>query len=171
VGGVANAVVKLEGDFPKTDGSATDKYVLDQIRCEFSPHVLLLPQGATLTILNSEAMLHNVRAFDEKINMLFNDAMPKKGQVIKKKFDEPGRLIFRCGVHSWMHALVIVQEHPYYAVTSETGDFKISGISDGTYTLSVWHEVLGELRQEVSPESTFPILTYPSRSTDEIPVG
>lgn len=65
-----------------------------------------------------------------------------------------------------MHTPVIVQEHPYYAVTNEVGDFKIPWIPEGIYTLSVWHEVLGELRQEVSPESTFPILTYPSQSTD-----
>ena len=83
-GGVANAVVKLEGDFPPAAPAPGQKFILDQVHCEFSPHVLLIPAGAELSILNSEAMLHNVRAFDESARMLFNVAMPKKGQVLKK---------------------------------------------------------------------------------------
>ena len=90
-GGVANAVVKVEGA-PGDGGDGSPQslmlenrpHILDQINCEFSPHVLLIPAGAELSILNSEAMLHNVRAFDESARMLFNVAMPKKGQVLKK---------------------------------------------------------------------------------------
>lgn len=160
-GGVANAVVKLEGNFPKAETTPADNHILDQIQCEFSPHVLLLPQGSTLSILNSEAMLHNVRAFDEKIEMLFNDAMPKKGQILKKRFKEPGRFIFRCGVHHWMHALVIVQEHPFYALTNEEGRFKLSGIPEGDYELSVWHESLGELRRKINPQEFSVEISFP----------
>ncbi|MBI2167783.1 MAG: hypothetical protein HYU34_06075 [Candidatus Omnitrophica bacterium] len=98
-GFVANAVVKLEGVFPEPEKFPLREFTLNQIGCEFSPHVLLVPQGGEVTILNSEAMLHNVRAFNEQTEMLFNDAMPKKGQVLKKRFDEPGRVILRCGIH------------------------------------------------------------------------
>lgn len=148
-GSVANAVVKLEGNLPGPIRPPADEFVLDQTHCEFSPHILLVPKGATVQIKNSEAMLHNVRAFNEKAEMLFNVAMPKKGQVLKKHFDEPGRVIVRCGVHPWMHAIVIVQEHPYYALTDETGSFKIEGIPEGTYRISVWHESLGILERTI----------------------
>lgn len=163
-GFIANAVVQLEGFFPSTKSLPLNgNFVLDQIGCEFSPHILLLPQGATLSILNSEEMLHNVRAFNERIEMLFNDAMPKKGQVLKKRFDEPGRIVLRCGIHHWMHAIAVVQEHPYYAVTDEKGDFKIEGIPEGSYTLSVWHESLGELQAKVGPGTGLLTLTYQSK--------
>lgn len=172
-GFVANAVVKLEGILPAQRGQSpleetvpSPAYVFDQINCEFAPHVLLLPQGAALSILNSEAMLHNVRAFNEDTEMLFNDAMPKKGQVLKKRFNEPGRIILRCGIHHWMHAIAVVQEHPFYAITDSNGHFKIEGIPEGTYTLSVWHETLGELKTEVNPAAHEAILTYP-RQTNE----
>lgn len=162
-GWVANAVVKLEGNLPLEEDSLKEKdYTLDQINCEFSPHILLIPKGATVSILNSEAILHNVRAFDEKAEMLFNDAMPKKGQVLKKRFDDAGRFVFRCGVHHWMHAFVIVKEHPFYALTDETGSFKIKNIPEGMYTLTVWHEELGEIKAEVSPETKSLLLTYHS---------
>ncbi len=161
-GWVANAVVKLDGNFPTgRNGAVRRDFLLDQIGCEFSPHLLLLPQGAALKILNSEAMLHNVRAFNERVEMLFNDAMPKKGQVLKKRFDEPGRFVVRCGIHHWMHAILVVTEHPFYAVTDAEGHFKIEGIPDGTYPLSVWHELLGELKLRVGPGSTPLTVTYP----------
>ena len=169
-GGVGNVVVWVEGipvtDFSPQKGSDPKKgpdpfsYVLDQIHCEFKPHIQLIPKGTTLSILNSDGFLHNVRAFDETALMLFNDAMPKKGQVLRKRFDKPGRILVRCGVHNWMHALVIVQDHPYYALTDENGAFKISGIPEGTYTIRAWHESLGELRAETNPEKNSIVLTY-----------
>ncbi len=163
-GGVANAVVQLEGDFSTLrEMPLQGDFVLDQIDCEFKPHLALVPQGAAVSILNSDGFLHNVRAFDEKAEMLFNDAMPKKGQVLKKRFDRPGRIIVRCGLHHWMHAFVIVQEHPFYAVTNEKGYFKISSIPQGTYTLRVWHEELGEAEKEINSQTNSLILTYSSR--------
>lgn len=160
-GFVANAVVKIVGEFPEVKiVPKTKQFTLDQTACEFSPHVLLIPQGTELSILNSDDMLHNVRAFDEETEMLFNDAMPKKGQVLKKRFEKPGRLIFRCGVHHWMHAVVVVQEHPYFALTDERGHFKMEGIPEGTYKVSVWHESLGEIQAEAGPQTGFLTLTY-----------
>ena len=161
-GFVANAVVKIEGPFVVAQVLPEGNWTLDQVGCEFKPHVLLLPQGASVSILNSDGFLHNVRAFDEKAEMLFNDAMPKKDQVLKKWLGQPGRYILRCGIHPWMHALVMVTEHPYYALTDESGHFKIEGIPEGSYTLSVWHEELGEMKTKVNQESSSVILTYPA---------
>lgn len=153
-GGLANAVVKLEGAFPDSKNLPREgNFVLNQLQCEFVPHVLLIPDFETLLVLNSDGFLHNVRAFDENARMLFNDAMPKKGQVLKKRLKAPGRYILRCGVHPWMHALVIAQEHPYYALTDETGHFKIEGVPEGHYRLTVWHESLGEIKVRVNPNT------------------
>ena len=63
-----------------------------------------------------------------------------------------------------MHALLVATEHPYYALTDESGHFKIEGIPEGNYTLSVWHESLGELKTEVGPDARFTELTYPSEA-------
>ena len=163
-GGVANAVIQLEGDFSTLrERPLEGDFVLDQIDCEFKPHLALVPQGTTVSILNSDGFLHNVRAFDEKAEMLFNDAMPKKGQVLKKRLDRPGRIIVRCGLHHWMHAIVVVQEHSFYAVTDEQGHFKISGIPEGSYKLKAWHEELGEIEKEIDSQTNSLILTYPSK--------
>lgn len=162
-GGLANAVVYVADDMaPSGWKNRAQSYVLDQVRCEFSPHVLLLPPKATLTILNSEDMLHNVRAFDEKAQMLFNDAMPIKGQILKKRFREPGRLVVRCGVHPWMHAIVIVQKHPHYALTDQSGHFHLGSLPGSTVRLHIWHELLGDTTAGAQAGEPFTMVTYPS---------
>jgi hypothetical protein len=43
-----------------------------------------------------------------------------------------------------------VAEHPYYAVTSEEGEFVFEKVPPGKYTLQVWQETLGMVNQEVT---------------------
>ena len=81
--------------------------------------------GAEISILNSEAMLPNVRTFNEKAEMLFNVAMPKKGAGFEEALRPAGHYVIRCGVHPWMYAIVVVREHPCYALTDGAGSFKI----------------------------------------------
>jgi hypothetical protein len=45
---------------------------------------------------------------------------------------------------------VIVQEHPYYAVTDGNGKFSLGDVPPGEYTLRIWHEILGEKRQPIT---------------------
>ena len=49
-----------------------------------------------------------------------------------------------------MEAWIVVAEHPYYAVSDEKGEFKLTDVPPGTYTLHLWHESLGELEQQVT---------------------
>ncbi|MBI4398594.1 MAG: hypothetical protein HY586_05665 [Candidatus Omnitrophica bacterium] len=161
-GNVANAVIELKG-VPEDSfrGVEAKEFTLDQNHCEFLPHALIIPKGGILSILNSENVLHNVRVFDEKSLMLFNVATPAGSAPLKKQFNESGRFLIRCGLHHWMHALVIVQGHPFYALTDESGHFKISGVPDGNYTLTVWHEALGELAIPVDSKNSNIRAVYP----------
>jgi hypothetical protein len=49
-----------------------------------------------------------------------------------------------------MRGWVVVAEHPYYAVTSEEGEFIFEKVPPGKYTLQIWQEVLGVVTQEVT---------------------
>ena len=64
-------------------------------------------------------------------------------------FTEPEIIEAVCDVHGWMKAYIHVVEHPYYAITSENGEFHLDGIPPGKHTMSVWHETLGEQTLEV----------------------
>src|SRR4051812_25556152 len=59
--GVKNAVIWL-ADLPEPNSFKPPKEKLDQQGCQFSPHVLVAPVGATVDVINSDKALHNVRA-------------------------------------------------------------------------------------------------------------
>ena len=39
---------------------------------------------------------------------------------------------------------------PYFAVTDESGSFKLDNVPAGSYTVEVWHEKLGKSTQKVT---------------------
>lgn len=117
-----------------------EKVVLDQTGCQYTPHVRPVMVGQTFEILNSDDTLHNVKASPSE-NDAFNEGMPVKGMTLEKKFRRPEMgIAVRCDVHPWMSSWVHVMEHPFYAVTGEKGTFEITGLPDGEYEVSVWHE-------------------------------
>jgi hypothetical protein len=52
-----------------------------------------------------------------------------------------------------MQAYVYVGDNPYNAVTGADGRYVIDGIPPGTYTVRVWHELLGNIDRSVTVES------------------
>jgi hypothetical protein len=50
-------------------------------------------------------------------------------------------------------------DHPFFAVTDENGEFSISGLPAGSYTLAVWHERLGTQTQHVRVDGIKPVAT------------
>src|SRR3989338_6465490 len=116
---------------------------LDQKDYLFDPHVVVLPAAASLKILNSDGLAHDVRAFNEDSKMLFRyDVDP--GKSVEALFEKPGNCVLRCGLHHWMHAFVIVVSSPHYAVTDAHGGFRIEYVPPGNYAVRIWHEILGE---------------------------
>ncbi len=145
-GEVKNAVIQI-ADLKRAD-SVPKEAVLDQVQCEYVPHVLAIPVGATVKIKNSDGILHNVHTFSEK-NTPFNRAQPKYLKEISEKFSKPEVVSVRCDVHAWMSGWIVVTESPFYDVTSADGSFKLESVPVGKYTLEVWHETLGKTTQSV----------------------
>lgn len=145
--GIKNVVVTLEGIAEgKKFGSKTA--TLDQRNCVYAPHVLVVPVGGQLSLLNGDGVMHNVHAYSLK-NTPFNESIPAAKKSVKTlPFSEVVKM--GCDVHKWMGAWVIVVENPYYAITDESGGFKIEDIPAGKYKLRAWHETLGKVEQEVT---------------------
>ena len=126
--------VKYAGKVPEA------QVVLDQNGCTYSPHVQGMMVGQELLIKNSDATLHNIHGLP-KLNPEFNFAMPK---VVKEKAIKIAKaenfIKIKCDVHSWMKAYVSVFDHPYFAVTDDSGHFQIDSIPPGTYEVIAWQE-------------------------------
>lgn len=142
--GLANVLVFVKSGLEKKDYPApTETPVLDQAGCEYMPYVMGIRANQKFLIKNSDPTLHNVHATPKAGggNPEFNFAQPVKGMTTEKSFAAPEVAIrFKCDVHPWMFAYVGVFDHPFFAVTDKDGNFKISGLPNGKYTIEAWHQ-------------------------------
>jgi plastocyanin len=148
--GLANVLVYIkEGAAPKA--APAEAVLLDQTKCEYQPYVMGMQAGQKIKVRNSDPTLHNVNA-QPKINKGFNIGQPVKGMIAEKSFDKAEEEFIRikCDVHPWMFAYVSVLDHPYFAVTDKDGNFKITGVPAGKYTLGFRHPKCGAKTQEVT---------------------
>jgi hypothetical protein len=146
-GGVANTIVYLKDI---ASGKAMDlpeqRRHLDQKRCHYVPHILLVPQGATLQMESSDATLHTIHMEGAAT---FNLPFPFTHQITSRTMSTPGLVQLRCnGGHVWMNAEMMVVRHPYYAVTDESGQFEFTDVPPGTYQIVAWHEGWGREGKE-----------------------
>jgi plastocyanin len=147
-GNLANAVVTIT-DIKSGKKIDAKKVTLDQKNCEYQPHVLAFPAGSTVEILNPDGILHNVHSYS-KVNSPFNMAQPKFKKNLDVKIDKPEAIEIKCDVHGWMHGWLVATESPYVAVTDNSGNFKLTDVPAGNYTVEVWHEQLGKNTQKVT---------------------
>lgn len=141
----------IEGlEFP----TPSDAVVLDQDGCIYHPHVMGLSTGQTLTVHNSDDVLHNINATPEQ-NRGFNRSQPTSGMEFETSFAVPEVMIpVRCDVHGWMSAYIGVTANPYHGVTGEDGSFTLADLPPGEYEVEAWHERYGTSTQMVTvPES------------------
>jgi hypothetical protein len=55
-----------------------------------------------------------------------------------------------------MHGYMAVVKGPY-AVSDNSGDFKLEGLAPGSYTLTAWHEEYGTQTQKVTVTAGKPV--------------
>ncbi len=146
-GGVKNAVVWFT-DVPLPADLKPRKEKLDQQQCLFSPHVVAALVGTTVEVVNSDKVLHNVRAQAGE-TVLVNFAMPIPGHVVPINLTKEGTFRVTCGVHPWMRAWLVVLPTLAFAVTNDDGMYEIRDVPAGLHKVKFWHERLGERDAEV----------------------
>lgn len=145
-GTLKNVFIYLE-DAPAFDGAAAPPAILDQVNCQYIPHVVGVQVGQELLAKSSDPFLHNLHVADADppLNWAFIGVQQRAAH-----FSSPGFLAVRCDVHPWMKAIVGVFANSYFAATDNKGNFRISNVPPGHYTLMAWHERFGELSQSVT---------------------
>ncbi|MAR35677.1 MAG: hypothetical protein CMG19_02550 [Candidatus Marinimicrobia bacterium] len=156
--GVKNVLVYVKesksGTLVDIDYVPKDKAVIDQKGCVYVPHVLGVMVGQQLDILNSDGTLHNIHALP-KVNKEFNKAMPRSKKQMSVTFDKvEAPFKVKCDVHPWMGAYLGVFDHPYFAVTDDSGSYSISGLAPGKYVIEAWHEKLGSQSADITVDDS-----------------
>ena len=89
---------------PATTGGTTTE--VDIVGSGFSPAVVTVPVGSTVTWLNQDGIAHTIMGDD----LAFDDSgVLEFGQRFSQTFEEPGTYSYRCGPHPWMTGTIIVE--------------------------------------------------------------
>lgn len=145
---LSDAAVWLEGEKYKPKiGSAADMFSMGQKDRTFTPHILIIPQGAKVEFPNFDSILHHVYSFSKPRPFelkLYRDT--PKSEVA---FENEGVVELGCNIHDWMLGYIIVVNSSHYAVTNSQGFANIDVDPEqlGFVTLNVWHERFEKLEQ------------------------
>jgi hypothetical protein len=147
--GIANVVVYLylgrgvtaPTPHPSYEATAESVVELDNEWCRFDPHIRTVRTSQTLRINNKDAISHNTNA---PLATQFNEMIPVDGHI-DKKITEPERVPVpvSCNIHPWMKGYLVVQDHPYVAVSDANGQVNLQNLPAGEWTFQVWHEEPG----------------------------
>jgi plastocyanin len=159
--GVGNALVFLKAidagkDWPESMRSDDRTFQIDQKMCQYVPHVQWVRPGTQAVILNSDRADHNIHGFksnleknslaDTKFNFS-SEPDTKKDAIGDAYLEEAAKYVVKCDIHPWMNAYVHVVPHPYHVLTTakdsdacKAGEFTLTDVPPGTYTLVIWKE-------------------------------
>ncbi len=149
-GGIKNAALSIDDIASGKDWGLPDEFVYDQEKCRFNPRVLLIRPKVSGVVLNSDPVGHNFHTISSGIYNI-NKKMKAEASftVAKNKIRRSGIVRAKCDIHSWMQGWWVVAKSPYTVLSDEDGNFSITDVPPGTYTLKIWHEKLGEAEQTV----------------------
>jgi plastocyanin len=120
--------------------------VIDQPCCMFVARVTAARVGDTVVVKNPAAIAHNF-FWDSGNSGSHNVNVPVNGQwkMPNALAKEAAPIQYKCTIHPWMTGYVRVFDHPYFAVTDESGAFEIKDAPAGAFRIVFWHEngVLG----------------------------
>lgn len=114
-------------------------HVMDQKDFRFVPETLAIRAGDRVKFTNSDGVAHNVSSGDLTP---FNITTPPDG-AYTQEFPRSGGLArpvrIGCVYHSSMQAWIYVFDHDHFAVTPETGAFRLENVPPGSYRLITVH--------------------------------
>ena len=152
-GKLADVLVRISNDAIKGDYKAPAKHAeINQTDCMYAPRIQGVVAGQTIDIKNSDGTLHNVHTY-KGTESWFNKPQIKDSPAISQEMPEEAKIIkFACDVHPWMRGFVVVNAHPFFAVSGADGTFNIEKVPAGEYAVEAWHPHFGVKNGKVKVE-------------------
>jgi nitrite reductase (NO-forming) len=98
----------VAGAFIFQPADAPDEFADSESPADYSPNVLMVPLGATVTWTNNDpGMIHTVTAADGS----FDSGNLAEGQSFSYTFENPGTFDYACTPHPWMQGRIEVMMH------------------------------------------------------------
>ncbi len=135
---VPNAVLSFAPKFALTQpvpevGSAE----MRQQGTMFSPFVLPVKAGTTVSFPNFDEFRHQVYSFSKTKRFELRLYGQDESKTIH--FDKPGVVALGCNIHDNMLAYIYVSAYPIVAKTGEDGTVMVGSLEPGDYDIHIWH--------------------------------
>jgi plastocyanin len=114
------------------------RYTLEQKKKMFSPHLLVIPVGSTVSFPNDDPFFHNV--FSLFNGKRFDLGLYEAGSTRDVVFSREGVSYIFCNIHPEMSAVVLSLATALHTVADASGRFTIHSAPPGEYELHVWIE-------------------------------
>jgi hypothetical protein len=136
-----HVVVYLDDPLPGFPMAAT----LEQKNRQFSPDLIIISAGSTVSFPNLDPIFHNVFSLSKPKS--FDLGNYPKGQTRTVTFSKPGVVMVNCRLHTNMSAAIVVTPNQYFARSDEDGHFVLHGVPPGRHIVVAWHKAAGFFRQ------------------------
>ena len=130
------AVVYLEGTFPVPKPTTTAQVV--QRDYTFVPAILPVQVGTRVEFPNEDKAYHNIFSYSPAKRFDLGRYRGDERPIPSEVFDQAGLVTLRCDIHDHMRAIILVLATPYFVLSDTAGDFRLTGLPPGHYTLKVW---------------------------------
>ncbi len=147
---IRNVLVYVDGAPPPAILLPSQHAAIRQINETFEPRVLAVTRGSTVEFPNDDPFFHNVFSLSRAAS--FDLGRYERGVSRDHTLDKAGLVKVFCDLHSYMSAVVMVLDHPYFATPDDDGRFVLNGVPPGTYHIAAWHERVGASTQTVIVE-------------------
>jgi plastocyanin len=114
------------------------RFLLTQKNKQFSPHLLVVPVGASVEFPNLDPFFHNV--FSLFNGRRFDLGLYEAGSRRSVRFDHDGVSYIFCNIHPEMGAVIVSLSTPYYTISDRQGSASLDNVPPGEYELNVWSE-------------------------------
>lgn len=141
------AVVYLEGAFPPAATQPVAQMIQKDLM--FIPSILPVRLGTKVEFPNRDEAYHNIFSYSAPKRFDLGRYRADERPVPFQVFDKPGLITLRCDVHDHMRALILVLDTPHFVLTDAEGNFRLTGLPAGGYTLKAWIDSKTTLEQPV----------------------
>jgi len=135
--------------------------------CRFLPFVTVVKNRAEVRVVNMDPVFHDIQAYETSElgpRVLFNTPLPMNPMHVRDAGSESHEhlagqpmievvkltknrrfFVMQCGFHAYMESWGFAVDNPYYMVTDSNGQFSLSDVPAGEYTLVAWHPGVGTM--------------------------
>jgi plastocyanin len=149
----ARVVIYIESPSPAgiLPASTAPMPQVAQLDRRFSPDLLVISAGSTVSFPNMDPIFHNIFSLSKAKS--FDLGSYDQGQTRKVAFPKPGIVDVYCHLHPNMTATIVVTPNRWYARAGDSGLYRIPDVPPGQYTVVAWHKYAGFFRKSITVDA------------------